>query len=127
MTIYVKIITLAAILVALASGAPLQAQTPEIDALRAGAEQGDASAQSSLGIMYDYGGGVSEDDAVVVRWSPTKGMPARSTASGPCTPPAAVSCRITSKHTCGGILQRRDRPGKTASCRSRPATPWQTS
>jgi len=51
-----------------ASGAPLQAQTPEIDALRAGAEQGDASAQSSLGIMYDYGGGVSEDDAVAVRW-----------------------------------------------------------
>ncbi|HIN11869.1 MAG TPA: sel1 repeat family protein [Acidobacteria bacterium] len=77
-----------------ASGAPLQAQTPEIDALRAGAEQGDASAQSSLGIMYDYGGGVSEDDAVVVRWSPTKGMPARSTASGPCTP-----------HTGRGVVQ----------------------
>ena len=54
MTIYAKIITLAAILVALASGAPLQAQTPEIAALRARAEQGDASAQSSLGIMYDY-------------------------------------------------------------------------
>ena len=32
MTIYAKIITLAATLVALASGAPLQAQTPEIDA-----------------------------------------------------------------------------------------------
>ena len=47
---------------------PLQAQTPEIDALGAGAEQGDASAQSSLGIMYDYGGGVPEDDAVAVRW-----------------------------------------------------------
>ena len=123
-----KLVAAVAVLVALASGA--QAQTPEIDALRAGAEQGDASAQSSLGIMYDYGGGVPEDDAVAVRWyqwAPTKGMPARSTASGPCTPPAAVSCRITSKHTCGGILQRRDRPGKTASCRSRPATPWQTS
>ena len=47
MTIYVKIITLAAILVALASGA--QAQTPEIDARRARAEQGDVDAQYNLG------------------------------------------------------------------------------
>ena len=46
----------------------MQAQTPESDALGAGAEQGDASAQSSLGIMYDYGGGVPADDAVAVRW-----------------------------------------------------------
>jgi len=58
MTIYAKIITLAAILVALASGAPLQAQTPEIDALRARAEQGDAPAQFALGVM----------DAEAVRW-----------------------------------------------------------
>ena len=43
MTIYAKIITLAATLVALASGAPLQAQTPEIDALRTRAEQGDSA------------------------------------------------------------------------------------
>ena len=35
MTIYAKIITLAATLVALASGAPLQAQTPEIEPRRA--------------------------------------------------------------------------------------------
>ena len=33
----------------------LQAQTPEIDALRARAEQGDARAQSRLGNMYHYG------------------------------------------------------------------------
>ena len=43
MTIYAKIITLAAVLVALAVGA--QAQTPEIDALRARAEQRDAETQ----------------------------------------------------------------------------------
>ena len=68
MTIYAKIITLAAILVALASGAPLQAQTPEIDALRARAEQGDAPAQLALGVMYAEGRGVPQDDAEAVRW-----------------------------------------------------------
>ena len=60
MTLYAKIITLAAILAALASGA--QAQTPEIDALRARAEQGDAEAQYNLGLMYAYGEGVPQDD-----------------------------------------------------------------
>ena len=68
MTIYAKIITLAAILVALASGAPLQAQTPEIDALRARAELGDAPAQNDLGVMYADGRGVPQDDAEAVRW-----------------------------------------------------------
>jgi len=63
MTIYAKIITLAATLVALASGAPLQAQTPEIDALRARAEQGDASAQNLLGFLYAEGRGIPQDDA----------------------------------------------------------------
>ena len=41
MTIYAKIVTLAAVLVALAVGG--QAQTPEIDALRTRAEQGDSA------------------------------------------------------------------------------------
>ena len=66
MTIYAKIITLAAVLVALAVGA--QAQTPEIDALRARAEQGDAEAKYFLGFMYDEGIGVLQDDAEAVRW-----------------------------------------------------------
>ena len=61
MTIYAKIITLVAVLVALAVGA--QAQTPEIDALRARAEQEDAEAQFNLGVMYATGGGVPQDDA----------------------------------------------------------------
>jgi hypothetical protein len=38
-----------AVLVVLAVGAPVQAQTPEIDALRVRAEAGDAKAQSDLG------------------------------------------------------------------------------
>jgi len=32
------------------------------------AEQGDAEAQSALGIMYDLGEGVPEDDAEAVKW-----------------------------------------------------------
>ena len=35
---------------------------------RLAAEQGDASAQYSLGVMYDFGRGVLEDDAEAVRW-----------------------------------------------------------
>ena len=44
-----------AVLVALAAGAPVQAQTPELDELRALAEQGDASAQHSLGVIHENG------------------------------------------------------------------------
>ena len=66
MTIYAKIITLAAVLVALAVGA--QAQTPEIDALRARAEQGDAEAQFNLGVMYATGEGVPQDDVQAHLW-----------------------------------------------------------
>ena len=57
-----------AVLVALATGAPVQAQTPELDELRALAEQGDASAQILLGVVYDNGRGVPQDDAEAVRW-----------------------------------------------------------
>ena len=57
-----------AVLVALATGAPVQVQTPELDELRALAEQGDATAQFNLGIMYDNGRGVPQDDAEAVRW-----------------------------------------------------------
>ena len=61
------LVAAAVILVSLAVGAPLQAQTPEIDALRARAEQGDALAQFSLGFMYDTGRGVPQDDAEAAR------------------------------------------------------------
>ena len=66
MTIYAKSITLAAVLVALAVGA--QAQTPEIDALRAQAAQGLAEAQYYLGVRYATGIGVPQDYAEALRW-----------------------------------------------------------
>ena len=56
----------AAELPALALCVPVQAQTPEIDALRARAEAGDAGAQNDLGFMYASGEGVPEDEDV--RW-----------------------------------------------------------
>ena len=55
-----------AVLVALAVGA--QAQTPELDALRARAEQGDGVAQTTFGLRYVDGRGVPQDDAEAVRW-----------------------------------------------------------
>ena len=55
------LVAAAVILVALAVGA--QAQTPEIDALRARAAQGDALAQFDLGVMHATGRGVPQDDA----------------------------------------------------------------
>ena len=55
-----------AVLVALATGA--QALTPELDELRARAEQGDADAQADLGFRYSQGCGVREDDVEAVRW-----------------------------------------------------------
>ena len=57
-----------AVLIALVVCVPVQAQTPEIDALRARAEQGDAEEQKNLGLMYDIGQGVPQDDAEAVRW-----------------------------------------------------------
>ena len=53
---------------ALALCVPVQAQTPFVDALRALAEAGDAQARFDLGIAYDIGEGVPEDDAEAVRW-----------------------------------------------------------
>ena len=47
---------------------PVQAQTPYIDALRVRAEAGDAVAQNDLGVRYDDGRGVPQDDAEAVRW-----------------------------------------------------------
>jgi len=57
-----------AVLVALAVAAPVQAQTPEIDALRARADQGDAVAQNLLGTMYRNGEDVSQDDVLAHMW-----------------------------------------------------------
>ena len=67
MTHAVRIVAVA-VLVALALCVPVQAQTPEIDALRVRAEAGDAEAQNNLGVMYANGEGVPQDDAEAVRW-----------------------------------------------------------
>ena len=44
------------------------AQSPVADFWRARAEEGDALAQVNLGVMYENGRGVPEDDAEAVRW-----------------------------------------------------------
>ena len=46
----------------------VDAQAPELAQLRALAEQGNAVAQNNLGVRYDNGRGVPEDDAEAVRW-----------------------------------------------------------
>ncbi len=66
MTQSARVTTVVALLMSLAVGA--QAQTPEIDALRTQAEQGDADAQFILGVGYARGLGVPQDDAEAVRW-----------------------------------------------------------
>ena len=64
MTHAVRFVAVVAVLTALALCVPVQAQTPETDALRARAEAGDAEAQLSLGFMY-LG---AQDDAEAMRW-----------------------------------------------------------
>ena len=66
MTHYLRFVTVVAVLSALVVCAPVQAQTPDIDALRARAEQGNFLAQYDLGFMYDTGDGVPQDDAEAV-------------------------------------------------------------
>ena len=46
----------------------LEPTPAEIAKVRASAEQGDASAQNRLGIMYKTGRGVPQDDAEAARW-----------------------------------------------------------
>ena len=69
MTHATRFVAVVAVLTALVLCVPVQAQTPEeIDALRVRAEAGDAGAQNDLGIRYDIGRGVPQDDAEAVRW-----------------------------------------------------------
>ena len=44
------------------------AEATELASVRRCAEQGDAQAQFNLGLMYDMGDGVPQDDAEAVRW-----------------------------------------------------------
>ena len=68
MTHATRFVAAVAVLTALALCVPVQAQTPEIDALRARAEQGVADAQSDLGYMYANGEGVPQDDVQAHMW-----------------------------------------------------------
>jgi len=68
MTHAVPFVAAVAVLTAFAAGAPVQAQTPEIDALRARAEAGVAVAQYDLGVMYALGWGVPQDDDEAHMW-----------------------------------------------------------
>ena len=68
MTHATRIVAVVAVLAALVLCVPVQAQTPEIDALRALAEQGDVDAQNDLGSRFYAGGGVPQDDIEAARW-----------------------------------------------------------
>ncbi len=46
----------------------VHAQAPDLEEMRALAEQGNANAQLYLGVLYARGDGVPEDDAEAVRW-----------------------------------------------------------
>ena len=76
---------------------------------RFAADQGDASAQYALGLMYGKGQGVTQNYAEAVKWFAslrTKATPALSMLSGSCTGTAAA-CRTTmSAHTCGSTCRR---------------------
>ena len=68
MTHDLRIVAVFAVLMALVVCVPVQAQTPEIDALRARAEAGKAEAQYYLRLKYATGEGVPQDDAETLRW-----------------------------------------------------------
>ena len=60
---------MAAVLIAIATGAAVAAQTaPDIAALKAKAESGDAKAQTILGGRYHQGQGVAQDYSEAVTW-----------------------------------------------------------
>ena len=68
MTYYLRIVAAVAVLTALVLCVPVQAQTPEIDALRACAEAGGTEAQNNLGVMYGTGAGVPQDYVQADMW-----------------------------------------------------------
>ena len=71
MTHDLRIVAVFAVLMALVVCVPVQAQTPEIDALRERAEQGDAEAQTNLGDIYSrtaIDSPVPRDGTEAARW-----------------------------------------------------------
>jgi hypothetical protein len=68
MTHAIRFVSVVAVLTTLVLCVFVQAQTPEIDALRARAEAGVAEDQYIIGHDYSIGFGVPQDDAEAVRW-----------------------------------------------------------
>ncbi len=62
-----KSLSVIALLLLLCS--PVFSQTPDLDEARRLAAQGDAEAQTNLGVMYANGEGVPQNDAEAVKWS----------------------------------------------------------
>ena len=54
----------------------------DLDTVRQAADQGDATAQFNLGVAYDNGQGVFEDDAEAVRWYRLAAGQGHATAQG---------------------------------------------
>ncbi len=63
-----KALLLALALTVIPVGVDAQVPVPNLERMRALAEQGMAVAQYTLGVMYANGEGVPEDDAEAVRW-----------------------------------------------------------
>ena len=63
-------VSVIALFLGVGASAPLaEAQEPlNIEELRAKAEAGDAISQYNLGVMYDFGNGVPQDDAAAYLW-----------------------------------------------------------
>ena len=112
MTHAVRFVAAVAVLTALALCVPVQAQTPEINALRARAETGDAEAQNGLGFMYDHGAGVPQ---VTLGFMYPDGDPAvRSigpTASSPSTPRVSTAPRSSRIDSSSSSNPARTAPG----------------
>jgi Sel1 repeat len=83
--------------------------------LRSLAEQGDATAQSRLGDMYEDGHGVPQDYAEAVLWyrrAADQGFKIAQWLLGTMYQTGYGVSRTTSKHTCGTICQQRGAGGQ---------------
>lgn len=111
-------------------GARQAAQEPQdVEAKRLAAEQGDADAQHSLGLAYQNGDGVPQND-VEARPAgfappPTRGTPSPSTTSGSCTPTGWASSK-TPRRLFGGSawLPTRGTPSPSTTSRSGMPMAW---
>jgi hypothetical protein len=94
--------------------APLQQQPGELGRLRAQAEGGDAKAQFELGLKYEYGLGVSKDNAEALKWyskASEKGNGDARSAMARLTParePSPISNHRPPGRTSSSAVMKRD-------------------